>query len=100
MSAGPCIVCGRQTEEEGDRLCARCALDVDVGGEHVTRCACGPCLVIAQARAAGDTNLWGWREVKAVRGGHHAPALSLVAYLAHRDSTTTTTEAAERRGED
>jgi hypothetical protein len=86
VSAAQCIVCptGR-VEEEGDRLCPRCALDVDLGGEHITRCACGPCLVIERARSIGGDSPWSWREVKAVRGGHHAPALSLADYLTRRD---------------
>ena len=66
------------------------------------RCKCGPCLVTAAAqRGADDARVWEWREVKAVRGGSHAPALTLGDYLARRDAGATKTNGAPGgRGED
>lgn len=40
-----CIVCRRPVEEDGDKLCDRCAADIDLSGEHDGACRCGPCAV-------------------------------------------------------
>lgn len=100
MSAPGCVVCRADVEEEGDRVCARCAVDLDVAGAHPARCACGPCLVLKAAQAeTRDGDVWRWREVVAVRCGGHPAAASLGDYLARRDAGTTT-DAAGGRGKD
>lgn len=102
MSAPGCVVCRADVGEEGDRVCARCAVDLDLAGAHPARCACGPCLVLKSAQAeTRDGDVWRWREVVAVRRGEHPAAASLGDYLARRDAGATKTSGAPGgRGED
>jgi hypothetical protein len=84
VSAGRCIVCptGR-VEEDGDKLCRVCALDVAESADHSASCECGRCAVLARAESFGSAP-WTWQEAR--RADRRRPAEELAAYLARRDA--------------
>jgi hypothetical protein len=85
VSAGRCIVCpSGRPEEDGDRLCPACALDVATASVHWQACECGPCQVLVEALRVPGESPWSWPEV--MRTDKRRPPEELAVYLARRDA--------------